>query len=266
MIDAEIYRPPDTNGTGRLILAALYDFAGQADVRATITERYRGEAKLFVMWGVGAVGRSELRHQHIANGGTVLLWDIGFFKRTKHDGHCKASINQDFATAWLDQTKPEPERWSELGIGLRDDYDPKGHIVLAGIGPKQHAYEGALIEQWEAHKLRELRRRFPDRRIVYRPKPRRPFAPLSCETDATSDIADVLRGAALVVCHHSNVAVDAVLAGVPFEADDGVATWLRDKPYTREVRLDFVRRLARWQYKRAEMVEAWRFLRGVLGV
>jgi hypothetical protein len=87
---------------------------------------------------------------------------------------------------------------------------------------------------------------------------------LACETDATSDIADVLRGAALAVCHHSNVAVDAVLAGVPFESDDGVSTWLRNKPFTRETRLDFCRRIARWQYKRGEMVEAWRFLRTIV--
>lgn len=266
MIDAEIYRPPDTNGTGRLILQALYDFAAEAGVRAVIAERYRGEAKILAMWGVGAVGRSELRHQHIRNGGTVLLWDIGFFKRTKYDGHCKASINDDFATRWLDRTEPDPHRWGELDIELREDHDPNGHIVLAGIGPKQHAYEGAVINNWEGRKLHELRRRFPGRRIVYRPKPRRPFAPLDCQTNATSDIAEVLRGASLVVCHHSNVAVDAVIAGVPFEADDGVSTWLRGKPYTREVRLDFLRRLARWQYKRAEMVEAWRFLRGALGV
>ena len=263
-VDAEIYLPPGTNGTGRVILGAIADVAAAAGVSARVTDRYRGTQQWLVMWGVGADDRSAIRDRHIAAGGTVVLWDIGFFNRTKFDGHCKASINHDYATKWLDRTEPCDTRWSALGIELRDDADPKGHIVLAGIGPKQHAYIGKPIANWEAQKLAELRRRFPGRRIVYRPKPKREYVKLHCETDAKSEIHDLLRGAALVVCHHSNVAVDAVLAGVPFESDDGVSTWLRGKPYTREVRADFCRRIARWQYKRGEMVEAWHFLRGVV--
>ena len=117
---------------------------------------------------------------------------------------------------------------------------------------------------WEARKVAEMRERFPGRRIVYRPKPNRISPVLRCETDLGPDIADTLRGASLIACMHSNVAVDAVLAGVPFESEDGVSTWLRGKPYTREVRLDFCQRISRWQYKAYEMVEAWRFLRGIV--
>lgn len=253
--------PEGCNATGRRTLRAIADGAAAADVRATVTAKYSGRHPWLVMWGVGGGGRAALRDRHIAGGGTVALWDIGFFRRTKAEhGHCKVSLNQDYATAWLDRTEPRPERWDALGLTLRNDYDPAGHVVLAGIGPKQHAYIGTPLDGWEARKLAELRARFPGRRIVYRPKPRRAYAPLSCETDCTSDIVDVLCGAALVVCHHSNVAVDAVLAGVPFESDDGVSTWLRGKPYTAESRLDFCRRIARWQYKGAEMTEAWRFL------
>ncbi len=264
MSTAEVYLPPGTNGTGRVILRALADDAPTAGIRAEITEVYRGNCEWLVLWGVGAEHRSAMRHRHIAAGGKVALWDIGFFSRCKVTGACKVSINDDYATKWLDRTEPLPERFDGLGLTLRDDYDPNGHIVLAGIGPKQHAYIGPPLVGWESNKLDELRQRFPGRRIVYRPKPKREFVPLICETDAVSDIVDVLRGAALVVCHHSNVAVDAVLAGVPFESDDGVSTWLNGKPYTRTVREDFCRRIARWQYKRGEMVEAWRFLRAVV--
>lgn len=264
-MDAEIFFPHGTNATGRVILRAIEDAAAAAGVRAYVTGAYSGKHRWLVMWGVGADDRSAIRDRHIAAGGTVVLWDIGFFRRTKIEGHCKASINQDYATAWLDRTEPLAARWNALGLPLRDDYDPDGHIILAGIGPKQHAYIGRSLEGWEARKLQELRERFPGRRIVYRPKPRRTYVPLRCETDAESDIADLLRGAALAVCSHSNVAVDAVLAGVPFESEAGVSTWLRDKPYTREVRLDFVKRLARWQYRAVEMVEAWGFLRGMAG-
>lgn len=259
--EAEVLAPYGTNATGRVILEAIVAAAPEAGVGIRITERYSGCVEWLVIWGVGATGRSEMRDRHVANGGKVQLWDIGFFRRTKR-GYCKVSVNQDYATRWLDRTAPEPRRWDEVALELREDADPNGHIVLAGIGPKQHAYAGAVLDDWEPRKLAELRARFPGRRIVYRPKPNRRYVELGrgVEMDAESPIEDVLRGAALAVCMHSNVAVDAVLAGVPYESEDGVSTWLRGKPYTRETRLDFCRRIARWQYKPAEMAEAWRFL------
>ncbi len=262
---AEIYYPPGANATGRRILQAIFAASPAAGIEARKVDRYIGNAEVLVMWGVGAPGRSQIRDRHVKAGGHVLLWDIGFFKRCKIYGQCKVSINDDYATRWLDRTEPKPDRWERVKLTLDDVHDPKGHIVLAGVGPKQHAYMAGKIDHWERNKLDELRRRFPGRRIVYRPKPMRPFVPLPCETDNESPIADVLRGAALAVCMHSNVAIDAVLAGVPFESEDGVSTWLRGKPYTTETRLDFVRRIARWQYRQSEMVEAWKFLRGIIG-
>ncbi len=262
-----MYMPEGTNATGRVILQALHDHAEASGVDAQITSAYTGRREWLVMWGIGADHRSALRHQHIRVGGYVALWDIGFFKREKVRGFCKVSINDDYATKWLDQTKPEPRRWDAVDLQLRDDHDPDGHIVVAGIGPKQRMYMGLSTghDCWEQQKIDEAQRRFPGRRIVYRPKPNRISPTLRCETDAASDIVDVLRGAALVICMHSNVAVDAVLAGVPFESEDGVSTWLRGKPYTRETRLDFCRRISRWQYKSYEMGEAWGFLRGMIG-
>lgn len=260
MIQADVYLPPGTNATGRRILKSIIE-CRDPEIQFHAVERYTGRSPWLVLWGVGAPGRSEIRDRHIASGGRVFLWDIGFFRRCKIDGHCKVSVDQDYATKWLDGTEPLPGRWEALELELRDDYDPKGHIVLAGVGPKQHQYMAGKIDQWERDKLLELRRKYPDRRIVYRPKPQRAFIPLPCETDNKSSIEEVLRGASLAVCMHSNVAVDAVLAGVPFTSEDGVSTWLRGKPYTHDVRLDFVRRIARWQYRSDEMKLAWQFLR-----
>lgn len=265
MIEAEVLLPHGTNATGRTILKAIVAHAEAAGVDAKAVERYTGSTKWLVMWGVGAAGRSEIRNRHVRAGGIAALWDIGFFRRSKVDGHCKVSINDDYATRWLDRTEPDSARWDALGISLRDDFAKDGHIVLAGIGPKQHDYMRGKIDTWERDKLNDLRRRFPGKRIVYRPKPNRPYITLPAETNARDCIEDVLRGASLAVCHHSNVAIDAVLAGVPFESDDGVSTWLRGKPYTYETRLGFCRRIARWQYKAGEMTEAWTFLRGIVG-
>lgn len=267
---AEILIPPGTNATGRVVLAELARTGELAGIKTRVREHYLGDSEWLVMWGIGADHRSALRHQHISRGGFVQLWDIGYFKREKVRGYVKASINDDYATKWLDRTAPDPDRWAELGLTLRDDYKPNGHIILAGIGPKQRMYmniASAGPTCWEQKKLDELRARFPGRRIVYRPKPNR-VSPmlLGVETDAKSDISDLLRGASLIVCMHSNVAVDAVLAGIPFESEDGVSTWLRGKPYTHEVRLDFCQRICRWQYKAPETDKAWKFMRGIVGL
>jgi hypothetical protein len=80
----------------------------------------------------------------------------------------------------------------------------------------------------------------------------------------THAIQNVLRGASLVVCRHSNVAVDAVVAGVPFEAEDGAATWLKGKPYTIGNRLDFLRRLAYWQWHQGELYDAVQFAQSII--
>jgi hypothetical protein len=265
VLTAEIFIPEGTNATGRVILQSLVHTASSAGIEPRVTQAYHGRSDWLVMWGIGADHRSSLRWQHIRAGGLVALWDIGFFKREKVRGFCKVSINDDYATRWLDKTEPDPSRWEAVDLKLRDDYNPDGHIVVAGIGPKQRMYMGlsAGSDCWEQQKIDEARRRFPGRRVVYRPKPNRTSPSLRCETDATSDISEVLRGAALVICMHSNVAVDAVLAGIPFESEDGVSTWLRGKPYTRETRQDFCRRIARWQYKAYEMAEAWQFLRSM---
>jgi hypothetical protein len=87
---------------------------------------------------------------------------------------------------------------------------------------------------------------------------------MPCETDASSTIEQLLCGASLIVCRHSNVAIDGAIAGVPFECEDGAAAWLKPQPYTRENRLRFLCRLSWWQWRPDEAGEAWAFIRGIL--
>lgn len=204
-----------------------------------------------MLWGVGA--HSDVRDQHIAAGGQVVMWDIGYLCRAKVNGYMRVSIDQDHPQHLLDRAPLDDSRWRRLGIDVRNDYDPDGPIVLVGLGKKQRQYRGA---GWEEAKYLELLERFPDRRIVYRPKPNSEPADIACEMVAKVPIEDVLRGASLVVCRHSNVAVDAVIAGIPFEAEDGAATWLRPGVD----RMEFLARLAWFQWRPCEMREAWRFV------
>lgn len=210
-----------------------------------------------MLWGVGREAHARAREAQIRAGGHAALWDMGYFRRGKDGGYVRVSVDSWHPERWLDKTTNDPCRWRALGIELREDADPRGPIVLVGMSPKSHAFLGTT--DWERHKFAELRQRFPDRKIVFRPKPGRAFSKLPCEL-ARGPIQGVLRGASLVVCRHSNVACDAVVAGVPFECEEGAAKWLEGQAYTREVRQDFLYRLAWWQWLPQEARQAWDFL------
>lgn len=222
------------------------------------TAQFMGKSDWLVLYGVGAPVNDQARKAQIARGGRVLIWDLGYVDRKKLVGHLRMSIDTDHPDRWLDKTPADPQRWDSLGVELREDARPGGPIILVGLGPKAKRYLGLF--DWEARKLKDLKRRFPGRKIIHRSKPGKPVVSIGCPVDSTTPIEQLLHGASLVVCRHSNVAVDAAIAGVPFECEHGAAHWLMGKPYTLEVRLDFLRRCAHWQWKASESTEAWKFL------
>jgi hypothetical protein len=242
------------------MLKAIARAARDAGDEVVETKVYQGKSDWLVLFGVGAAVHDQARRAQLKRGGRVLIWDLGYFGRVKQTGFLRASFDQDHPQHLLDRTAPEPSRWAHHGIALREDADPNGFILLVGLGPKSRKY---LHEtNWEERALSSLRVRFPQRQILHRPKPNHEFQKLHCERDADTPIDVLLKRCSLVVCRHSNVAVDAVIAGVPFETADGAATWLATRPFTPEHRLDFLRRLAWWQWQATEAAAAWSFLKG----
>lgn len=243
------------------MLKAMKDAIRKAGDTVAVREKSIGDSEWLVLFGVGAPDRAIARRRQVKDGRLCLMFDMGYFGREKLTGHLRASLNDDHPQAWLDKTPQVPDRWAAHRIELREDADPDGPIILVGLGRKSRTYLRA--ESWEREKLKELRHRFPGRRVIFRPKPGHVEIDVNCEYERKMTIEQLLCGASLVVCRHSNVAVDAVIAGVPFEAVDGAAMWLIDKPYTRDNRLDFLRRLSFWQWKTSEAFEAWKFFKGV---
>jgi hypothetical protein len=245
--------------SGQDIIRAMQD-ASPMQVNSTM--HYRGKSDILMVWGCGSAANSEAIAKQKQKGGRVICWDYGYFGRQKRNGYLRVSIDETHPQKWIECTNPAPDRWGKHGISLREDFDPDGHIVLVGMGPKSHAFLKSW--GWEKGKLDELGNRFPGKEIVFRPKRGHRYGGLECRTVEGGSIDDVLRGASLVVCRHSNVAVDAVVAGVPFECEDGAAQWLSRKPFTIDNRLDFMRRLAYWQWHHSEAAKAWEFLLGVI--
>lgn len=230
-----------------------------SDVRATVTTSWRRQARVLMTYGLGHEERKKWTAEHQLQGGTVVGWDLGYWNRQKQPDPCmRVTINADHPYAMI-QPEP-PERFAAEGIELREDHNPDGPIILCGLGVKQRQWKGYSRWQWEDGALRRLRKRYGERRILYRPK-RPEDAPGGLET-AHGTIEDVLRGASLLVCHHSNVAVDACIAGVPVQCDDGAALALYrgNQSPTHEQRLAFLQSLAWWQYRTAEAALAWEFI------
>lgn len=242
------------------MLAAIAAAARAVGDKVKETKVYEGKSDWLVLYGVGAEVNNAARNAQVARGGRALLWDLGYIDRKKVVGHLRMSIDTDHPQQWLDKTSADGSRWKRLGVSLREDADPKGPILLIGLGRKSRTY---LNEpDWELKTYKNLVARFPSRRIVFRPKGADQTR-LPCESDATTPIADLLRGASLVVCRHSNVAVDSAIAGVPFEAENGAAMWLQQREFTSVNRTKFLQRLAFWQWRANEAAQAWAFAKQV---
>lgn len=253
----EILVDPGAAPRGRLMIEAMI---AAAPVPVVARTYYRGDCDLLMIYGTGHPIRRTSWLRHLKRGRHVVGWDLGYWKR-KHDDtfRMRLTIDADHPHALI---RPEdPQRWDAEQIPLRNDYNPKGPIVLVGLGRKTAKVLGIGNGQWERNTLRALQREFPGRRIVYRPK-RITDSMLFGIPALHGSIEQVLQGASLVVCRHSNVAVDACIAGVPVRCEDGAALALyRDNPSpTPEQRMQFLRSLAHWQYQPEEAPLAWQYL------
>lgn len=248
---------------GNETLKAAAIGAVDAGMKVLVTDSYIGTSDWLCLHAAGQVKRRVFLYKHIAKLRLVACWDHAYVGR---GDYMRVSVNGLHPTLNLmDRTEPEPSRWDAHGIALRDDYDPAGQVVVIGVGGRKRAQKGNT--KWETQTIRAARQRFPKRQIVFRPKPGLGITErLGADIcDDRPDIADVLRGASLMICQHSNAAVDACIAGIPVQCSDGAATWLyrTDSSPSREARLDFLRRASWWQWRLDEMADAWRFLNAV---
>lgn len=222
---------------------------------------------LLVMYGAGEPSRTAMMQAHLAAGGQVVCWDRGYFGRSanpEHE-HFRLAINRlHVSPEHVEGTPDAPSRFARFGIELRSDCNPHGRVIVVGMGQKSRV--GLNVYNWETTALQDAKHRFPNHKIVYRPKMSgshlRADKVRWTPTDGRTPIETLLRNAALVIVRHSNVAVDACIAGIPVECADGAARWLyasRGNPDAQS-RRSFLNRLAWWNWRVDEMADAWKFL------
>lgn len=194
-------------------------------------------------------------------GRTTVIFDCGYFKRNLSDGddrHFRLSINEYHPT----RLPPAPsDRWDSLGLELEDLWNREGHILLIGRGGKTRKKQGARNGGWEQQALSRIRRVYPERRVVYRPK-KSDEKINGASTDSKSTIRRLCHGASLIYTQWSNVGNEGMLYGIPVVSEGGpmsdvCPSKVREgqEPLPREKRYDYLCRLAYWQWSIREIRE-----------
>lgn len=210
-------------------------------------------ADLSITWGLGHPEGQKLIADARKAGRRVIGFDLGYWNRKDH---FRVTFDHDHPQAFVMARDQTGVRWRSAGIALREDADPKGHILLIGTGHKTAATYGEPPGEWEQRTAKAVQQKYPGRRYVFRAKPggRNDAVPAGFIAETSAAIDTALKGCALVVCRNSNVAVDAIIAGVPFSCEDGAAMAVADQqPLDREARLRFLQNLAHFQYTAAEL-------------
>lgn len=193
-----------------------------------------------------------------------------------HAEQFKVSINDRHPTAYLMDRVMPADRWDKLGIKLAPWKINGKHILVAGMSGKAAWSWGMKDEEYERNIIPKIAA-ISQRPIIYRPKPSWPGStPIPGSTyDKVTPITKLLADAHIVVTHHSNVGVDALVAGVPVIARRGAATHLGlpdteleriETPLRPAGREQFVANLAycQWTMKELSNGVCWRHVRTLL--
>lgn len=243
-----------------MLVHSLYQGAIKQGLDSKIASKGTSPDNVLVMYGMGGPDRLHIANKHVEAGGRLITWDAGYWERQLSDGERKYRVAFDGMHSPYLVMKggtPSEERWAQSRIKMLSSGSPDGHIMLVGNGPKSNA---VVSQGWSQAKAQEIRETFPNKKIIYRPKPRRPpERGIDCDMVSSGAIESALADASLVVCRHSNVAVDACIAGVPVVCEDGAAACIypnRLEDYKNQpdfkTRIEFLHRLAYWQWSTSE--------------
>ena len=221
-----------TNERSKIVGTAMHRGCMALGLRADLlpSASYRGvrQHEVAIFYGL-ADGLRRVFDDYRRHGKAIYI-DLGYWgrrKRTRFDGHHKLVLNSRHPTAYFSRKSHGSARFDALGVTI-EPWRAKGrHIIVAGMSGKAAACEGLGVEEWERNAVAKLRG-FTDRPIIYRPKPNWTGAraiPGSI-MDAKTPLELALRNCHAVVTHHSNVGVDALMAGVPVISVEGVASLL----------------------------------------
>lgn len=224
-----IYAP--SNSRSKLIAHAMKIGLLSLKEKVTVlssTQYQQPTADVAVFYGM-ADGLRQAFDDYVAAGLKAVYVDLGYWHRMvngRSDGYHKVSVNSRHPTAYFQNIKHNDHRARAMGLKIKE---PKGRgqfIMVAGMSGKAAEFEGFAPEEWESRAIGQLSGCGME--VIYRPKPS-----WAQSTDLTGEstqhvrnLVDGFVGCHGVATHHSNVAVDALIEGLPVYCEEGVASVL----------------------------------------
>lgn len=199
--------------------------------------RHGIDAEVYTRWSGHVAGDVAVaygwKHEPIftayrAVGAHYAYFDMGYFNRKpggdkggSREGHHRLAVDSWDTADTMARGCPS-DRWDALEIKVAPDpvyagdkpSDYPGALLIAGMSEKAAGTHGFKGLSWELDTLATAKKVASDREIIYRPKPK--------DLNEGEPIASVLKRVALILTHHSNVAVDGLVAAVPCHAVKGV--------------------------------------------
>lgn len=239
---------------GRRMLEAMVNYAPPG---STVSANYRGRHRCLMMYGAGDPVRNHNRLAQLARGGRVFMWDIGYFDRES-----SLRLAVDHPHVKEEHLYQAPASGREWEFTLRQDADSQGPILLIGLGKKSLPHLGLHQLEWELRALRDIKAQHPGSEVAWRPKGPLAIPLMALPMRHGCSIEQALSGCSMVWCRHSNVAIDALIAGVPVHCEDGAAMALlnRHPDPSPEQRSDFLQRLGWFNWRPNEARQAWRWI------
>lgn len=256
---------------GEAMFEGMRKLGEDVAIRSSLSYRGEIEARCAIFYGLACGLRRVLAdYKREARAFYIDLGYWGRRKKSRWDGYHKIVLNSRHPTAYFQRREHPADRFMQFGVPIRPWRRAGRNIIVAGMSAKAAFAEGLKAEAWERETIMRLSR-LTKRPIIYRPKPNwtgaRPIA--GAQFQRGLDIADALRDCHALVTHHSNCAVDALLAGVPVISPFGAASALAEprlenieNPRMPEGREQWAADLAYTQYSLDEMASgfAWRML------
>lgn len=230
MVKVAVYFAPG-NARSKLVSQAiargLHAVGHPFEMRNSRQYNGRPDCDVVLFYGL-AEGLRRIFDDYRASRRKALYVDLGYWgrrKRTRWDGYHKVVLNDRHPTRYFHEARHDASRFNTLGIQIAPWQMDGRHIIVAGMSAKAAAAEGLQAEAWERAAIGRLRK-LTRRPIIYRPKPNWPGArPIDGSTmDCETPLEIALRNCHAVVARHSNVTVDALMAGVPVFCEHGVAS------------------------------------------
>lgn len=159
-----------------------------------------------------------------------LYFDLGYWcrvpRKQAREGYHRLAVSDWCSSKSMLSGRPQ-DRFCSLGISVKPWRDKSGSILITGMSGKAAQTHGFRPGQWERDTER-LISRLTDMRITHRAKPSKRWR-------NPESIEDTFSRTHMLVTHHSNTAVDALVNGIPYYCVKGVARRLSTFELTSEI-------------------------------